>query len=145
MTEDLKAHKITFEDIMRGYEDPACGGLGYLGERRQHRYDRRFRDWGDVLAVDLANEQNMTHKQFSDWLESRYGHYFGDAVFGGFNHKQAEADACHWHLVRIVKPEPLRSMRSLGEEHPDHPSHSDGNARQSSGSRSSCCCSGRRN
>ena len=108
VTEDLKARKLTFEDIMRKYEDPTYGGLGYLGERHQHRHDRRFRHWADVLAVDLANEQEMTYKQFSDWLESRYGHYFGDAVFSGFNHRQAEADARRWHLVRIVKvPSPF--------------------------------------
>jgi len=103
VTEDLKARKLTVEDMMRKYEDPACKALGYLGERHQHRYDRRFRNWADVLAVDLANEQEMTYKQFSDWLESPYGHYFGYTVFGGFNHKQAEADARRWHLVRVVK------------------------------------------
>ena len=109
VTEDLKSRKLTFEDIMRKYEDPTYGGLGYLGERHQHRHDRRFRHWADVLAVDLANEQEMTYKQFSDWLESRYGHYFGDAVFSGFNHRQAEADARRWHLVRIVKvPSPFQ-------------------------------------
>ena len=118
MTEDLKVRKISFEDIMRRYEDPACDGLGYLGARHQHRYDRRFRDWGDTLAVELANEQNLSHKQFSDWLGSRYGRYFGDAVFGGFNHRQAEADARRWHLVRIVKPEPPRSVPRLKKRTP---------------------------
>jgi len=113
MTEDLRVSKITLEDIMRKYDDPACDGLGYLGERRQHRHDRRFTDWADALAVELANEQNMTHKQFYDWLESRYGHYFGDAAFGGLNQDQAETDARRWHLVRIVEPEPPPSMPRL--------------------------------
>jgi len=113
MTEDLKVHKLSLEDVMKEYEDPAFDGLGYLGARHQHRYDRRFRDWGDTLAVELANEQNMTHKQFSDWLESRYGRYFGDAVFGGLNYAQAESDARRWHLVRIVTPEQPRSMPRL--------------------------------
>ena len=74
--------------------------------------------WGDTLAVDLANELNMTHKQFSDWLESHYGHYFGAAVFGGLNHKQAEDDARRWQLVRIVKPAPPRSTPRLTKRSP---------------------------
>ncbi len=118
MTEDLKARKITFNDILSGYDDPSWDGRGYLGERRQHRRDHRFADWADTLAIDLANEQNMTHKQFFDWLESQHGHYFGDAVFGGFNRTQAEVDARRWHLVRVVKvPSPFQ-VRSTPPEWP---------------------------
>jgi len=107
MKENLKTNEITFYDILEGYDNPAWLGWGYLGERKTHLDDHRFTFWADQLAVDLANEQHMTHEEFFHWLNSRYGRLFGDAVFGGFDRKHAEADVRRWHLVRVIQEHKL--------------------------------------
>jgi len=110
MTENLETDEITFDDILGGYDNPAWRGRGYLGERKTHLNDHRFTFWADKLAIDLANEQQMTHEQFFRWLNSRYGRLFGDAVFGGLDKKHAEADVRRWHLVHTPQEHKVEQL-----------------------------------
>jgi hypothetical protein len=113
MTENQENDRITFEDILTGYDNPAWLGWGYLGERKTHLEDHRFAFWADKLAVDLANEHHMTHEQFFHWLNSRQGRLFADTVFGSLDKARAEEEARRWHMVRIPSDHRLQHLLAV--------------------------------